>query len=30
MNFSSYEFPNGLSGFEGGKCSDHKFQTTEI
>jgi len=34
MNFSSYEFPNGKIGNEGGKFivggSDHKFQTTEI
>jgi len=34
MNLTSYEFPNGLSGDEGGKFivggSDHKFQTVEI
>ncbi len=34
MNFISYEFPNGLSGFEGGKFIvggfDHYFQTVEI
>jgi len=34
MNFSSYEFPNVLSGNEGGEFIvggyDHKFQTVEI
>jgi len=34
MNLHSYEFPNGLSGAEGGKLiaggSDSKFKTTEI
>jgi len=34
MNFNSYEFPNGLSGYEGGKFivggSDHYFHTVEV
>ena len=34
MDLHSYEFPNGLSGNEGGKFivggSDHKFQSVEI
>jgi len=32
MNFSSYEFPNGMSGNEGGKfiVGDYNFLTTQI